>query len=276
MTITSTVVERAEIRFHPASASLQPYVGCFWITKADCGSVLRVVPDGTTSISIKQDGGRAPEGYLRGPVLRPIELRFEQPATLIGVRLRPGVAFALTGIPMHSIVDRRVPLSECATLQELCLPQSVLEAPAQTIARLEVLLTRRLHDTALHPVVAAALTEIHKEQGSVLIPDIAARCGVSERHLGRLMRDWIGYSAKRYASIVRFQATLAQMERTPALPTAMLAAQSGYFDQAHLSGDLVRYSDATPGTLKPENVADFSKTAATCLSRLRSREPFAR
>ena len=76
MSISSTVVDRADIRFHAAAPALQPYVGCFWVITAECGATVRVVPDGTTSIAIEQQPNRGFDGYLRGPLLRPVELRF--------------------------------------------------------------------------------------------------------------------------------------------------------------------------------------------------------
>ena len=260
MSISSTVVDRAEIRFHAAAPLLQPYVGCFWIITAQCGATVRAVPDGTTSISIELRGNHGFDGYLRGPLLRPLELRFSAPTILIGVRLRPGVAFKLSGIPAHSMVDRRIPLQDCAVFRELVSLEPVPHTATQWIAALQRLLIDRLEGAVLHPVVASALAEIHAEHGLISVADVAARCETSERHLGRLMRDWIGYGPKRYAGIVRFQATLAHMERAPALPAATLATQIGYFDQAHMSVDVGRYAGATPGHLKSSHVADFSKT----------------
>jgi AraC-like DNA-binding protein len=260
MSVTSTIVDRAEIRFHAAAPALQPYVGCFWVITAQCGATVRVVPDGTTSISIEHRANHDFEGYLRGPLLRPLELRFNEPATVIGVRLRPGVAFKLSGVPAHSMADHRIRLSDCAAFRELASLKPVPHTCTEWITALQKFLIDRLAGATLHPVVARALAEIHAEHGSIPIADVAARCEASERHLGRLMRDWIGYGPKQYAGIVRFQAALTQMERAPALPVAMLATQIGYFDQAHLSVDIGRYAGATPGHLKSKRVADFSKT----------------
>jgi len=89
---------------------------------------------------------------------------------------------------------------------------------------------------------------------------VAALCGVTARHLHRLMRRWIGYGPKRCASIVRFQSTLAQMQQAPAQPAAALASDVGYFDQAHLSAHVGRFAGATPGHLRSRRVSDFSKT----------------
>ena len=260
MSISSTVVDRAEIRFHAAATALQPYVGCFWIITAQSGATLRIVPDGTTSIAVAQTPGAGFEAYLRGPVMRPIELRFEVPTTLIGVRIRPGVAFNLTGTAVHSMVDRRVHLRDCSALRPFLSLDPVPPTPTDWIAALQRFLIDRLAGTNIHPLVGRVLAEIHEGQGCVAVTEIAARCGVSERHLSRLMRDWVGYGPKRYASIVRFQTTLAQMERTPQLPVAALATEVGYFDQSHLTLDVARYAGATPGRLVAEHVSDFSKT----------------
>lgn len=104
------------------------------------------------------------------------------------------------------------------------------------------------------------MQEIEREHGSVRVENVAARCGVSVRHLNRLMREWVGYGVKRYSSIVRFQATLHEMDRTPGRPAAALASDNGYFDQAHLTLDLARFGGATPRRLASAGVADFSKT----------------
>ena len=157
------------------------------------------MPDATTSIAIEQQCDRGFDGYLRGPLLRPLELRFNAPATLIGVRLRPGVAFQLSGVPAHSIVDRRIPLIDCAAFRELAALEPVPHTSTEWIAVLQRLLIDRLEGTSLHPIVARALAEIHAEQGCVSVADVAARCEASERNLVRLMRDWIGFSVSGFS-----------------------------------------------------------------------------
>jgi AraC-like DNA-binding protein len=260
MSISSTVVDGADIRFHAAAPALQPYVGCFWVITAGNAATVRVVPDGTTSIAIALQQNCSVDAYLRGPLLRPVELQFTAPTTLIGVRLRPGVAFNLSGVAAHSMVDRRAPLSDYCALRELGSIDPVPDTPAEWVATLQSFLIGRLEGTSIHPLVASALAEIHAAHGCVSVSDVAVRCRTSERHLSRLMRDWVGYGPKRYAAIVRFQSTLAQMERVPQLPVAILAAETGYFDQSHLTVDVARYAGDTPGRLISEHVSDFSKT----------------
>ena len=261
MSISSTVLDRAEIRFHPATPGLQAYVGCFWVVTAAHGATMRMVPDGTTSIAFALPQDRAFAAYLRGPSLQPVEVHFDVPTTLIGVRLRPGVAFSLSGLVAHAMVNRRIDLREHHAFHELTSIAPARQKPLEWIAHLQSFLLERLPGTSVHPLVVKALDAIHASQGDVQIAELAARCSTTERQLARLMRDWIGYGPKRYAGIVRFQCALAQMQRVPQRPVAELAAESGYFDQSHLTVDVGRYAGATPGRLIAEYAADFSKTS---------------
>jgi hypothetical protein len=134
MSISSTLVHGAEIRFREAADALRPYVGCFWVITAERGAIIRVVPDGTMAISIQLQKTRPAEWSLRGPLLRPDERRFKSPATLIGVRLRPGVAFILSAIPADSLVDRRIGLGKAASFRDLVRAEPRPHTPAQYIA----------------------------------------------------------------------------------------------------------------------------------------------
>src|SRR4029453_9538095 len=114
MGISSTLFDRAEIRFQPAADALHPFVGCFWIITAEPDSTIRVVPDSSTAIAIQFQKDRKSEWLLRRPIVRPDARRFTSPTVQVGVRLRPGVAFLVTGMPAHTTVGRRIPLSSIA------------------------------------------------------------------------------------------------------------------------------------------------------------------
>ena len=262
MSISSTLVDRAEIEFHEAADAIRPFVGCFWVMTAKRDATIRVVPDGSTAISIQLQKGHTAEWLLRGPLVRPDELRFTSEAQLVGIRLRPGVAFLLNRTPAHTIVGRRIALNEVAAFRDLVAesPRAHPLTPEHCIDVLQRFLVQRLADARLHCVVADALHEIEHAHGCILATDVAARCRVSPRHLHRLMRTWVGYGPKSYANIIRFQTTLHSMEHVPSRTAAALATDNGYFDQAHLTLDVARFSGATPGRLASVGVTDFSKT----------------
>ena len=259
-TITSTVVHQAEIRFREADVALRPYVGCFWVISAEQDATIRIVPDGGTSISTDLRNGRSSGWRLRGPLVRPDERRFSTPATIVGVRLRPGVAFILSAMAADRMLGRRINLSRMPLFRDLVGQSAAPQSPDEWIDVLERFLIQRLKDAAVHDVVAMALREIERDHGCSNVGGIAERCGVSARHLNRLMRVWVGCGPKRFASIVRFQATLKEIQHAPAQSGAALATETGYFDQAHLTLDVARFAGATPRHLASRCVSDFSKT----------------
>lgn len=260
MSITSTVVDRAEIAFHEAPDVLRSFVGCFWVVTAGAGATIRLVPDGSTAIAIQLQTSEPSRWILRGPLVRPEERRYASPSTVIGVRLRPGVAFMVSGLAAHTIVGRHLDLRDAARCRDLVAGESSLSTPAQCIDALQRFLIRRLQAASLHGAVATAIREIERDRGCVRVADVAARCRVSPRQLNRLMRIWVGYGPKRFARIVRFQEALNQMAQSPDQSGAALASGAGYFDQAHLTLDVTRLAGATPGRLTSTSVAGFSKT----------------
>jgi AraC-like DNA-binding protein len=259
MSISSTLVQRADVRFVEAAEPLRSFVGCFWVMTTERDATIRLVPDGSTTISIQLEHDKGAEWFLRGPLLRPDERCFTSASTLVGIRLRPGVAFLVSGIPAHAMVDRRIAVSSIPACRNL-VGQASPPTPERCIDLLQAFLLQRLAHAKLHDVVSAARDLIEREHGNVRAADVAARCGVSQRHLHRLMRTWIGYGPKVYATVIRFQATLHEMENAPSRTAAALASDNGYFDQAHLTLDVGRFAGATPGRLASTGVADFSKT----------------
>ena len=260
MSVGSTLVRGAEFRFQEAAEKLRPFVGCFWVITAERDAVLQLIPDGSTTISAQLQDGGEPAWSLRGPLLKPDARRFAAPTTVVGIRLRPGVAYLLTGIATDRLVDRRIDLGSIKPFRDLVAVEPRPRTPAEHIASLEQFLIERLEHAAIHPVVASVLAELERKRGRLRASELAAHSGVSPRHLNRLMLQWIGYGSKRLATIVRFQATLHEMEQLAQRPVASLAIENGYFDQSHLTHDTVRFSGATPSDLVPRAMADFSKT----------------
>src|SRR5262245_12839586 len=159
MSISSTVVHRAEIRFHEATDVLRPFVGCFWVVTAEQDATIRVVPDGSSAISIQLQGPPPVEWSLRGPLLKPDERCFASPAILVGIRLRPAVAFLLSGIPAHTLVGQRIGLSGISAFHDLAAEEPRPSTPEQCIDVLQRFLVRRLEHARVHGVIAAALQE---------------------------------------------------------------------------------------------------------------------
>jgi AraC-like DNA-binding protein len=90
------------------------------------------------------------------------------------------------------------------------------------------------------PGLAAAL---RAEQGPGGVRQVARTLGVTERQLHRRCVTHFGYGPKTVQRVLRFQDALA-MARSDR-PLALVAAEAGYADQAHLARDVRALAGAT-------------------------------
>ena len=99
------------------------FVECYWVLEgAEPGSVQRVVPDGRPELILNAgvpfetlcDGEwqAQPQCFLVGQITAPLLLRATAGSHIVGVRLRPGGAAQLLGIPAQELTGRTVPLDE--------------------------------------------------------------------------------------------------------------------------------------------------------------------
>jgi transcriptional regulator GlxA family with amidase domain len=96
-----------------------------------------------------------------------------------------------------------------------------------------------------------AVGQILSSQGTAAVSDLCAGLGLSGRHLTRRFEEQVGTGPKLLSRIVRFQRAL-RMSADARAPWALIAAECGYFDQAHLVRDFREFSGRTPTLLRRE------------------------
>lgn len=83
------------------------------------------------------------------------------------------------------------------------------------------------------------------------IRDVAATMDVAPRTLQRRVRNRTGLAPKRFATVRRFSATLADIAQGND-SLAEIAAKSGYSDQAHLTANVVQHAGVSPGQFRAQ------------------------
>lgn len=176
----------------------------------------------------------------------------EPGAVTWGLRLPPGTASSMLGLPAHELTGQRVDLADLVTLPA---PALDVAAPA-ALEQVFVALWRQASPDASMLRLAASLDRAAR--GRATVREIADRHGLSERSLRRVSDRLFGYGLKTLMSIHRFQHALQLANTGVALGEA--AATAGYADQAHLNREVRRLADATPtALLRGAGVAETSK-----------------
>ncbi|MFM9628763.1 MULTISPECIES: helix-turn-helix domain-containing protein [Streptomyces] len=155
-----------------------------------------------------------------------------------GLRLYPGTAPALLGVPAHELRDRRVELTDLWPAAEVRRLRAGVEAATRPATALEELALERTTppDAGLRRLVTALAT-------GRPIAATADELGLGVRQLHRRSLHAFGYGPKTLARILRLQRALALARR--GVPYTDTAARAGYADQAHLARDVRELSGMT-------------------------------
>ncbi|MFC4019326.1 helix-turn-helix domain-containing protein [Micromonospora sp. GCM10011542] len=109
---------------------------------------------------------------------------------------------------------------------------------------------RSQRDPTVRPELAYAWHLLERARGRVGVGTVADRVGLSARHLTTLFRREVGHSPKTVANLMRFQHAVTRIgdsvRRHGRVDLAGVAAATGYYDQAHMTREFVRFAGVPP------------------------------
>jgi len=197
--------------------------------------------------------------WLSGVHSRFIVIEARPDSSMMGVHFKPGGAYPFLGFPAAELRDAVVELEQIFGTAAIELRDRLLEAPApaQKFRVLEAFLLRRARIPAAAPRAAAfALRELEAGPATRPVRDLAARAGVSHKHLIDEFARWVGLTPKTFCRIRRFQSVLRQVQVRRAVVWADVACSCGYFDQAHFIHDFQAFSGLNPSAYLTDCASD--------------------
>ena len=210
-----------------------PLVACTWEQATTAQHEQHIVPD--ACVDLIWAGGRL---TIAGPDTRSRVVTLEPASRIVGVRLRPGMARAIAGVPVSELCDVSPDAAEvlghdvvAALLEELAGgsdPHALLLRAVQ------------LRGAELDPLVRAAVVALGRPRARV--GPVAAELGVSARQLHRRVSDAVGYGPKMLQRVLRFR----RLQALPPAPLIELALDAGYADQAHMTAEVTRLAGVSP------------------------------
>jgi AraC-like DNA-binding protein len=158
---------------------------------------------------------------------------------LVGVRLRPGAAGAVLGLPASELRDVSPDAADVLGRDVAAALLDALAAGSDPHA----LLLRAVQLRGVRepdPLVRAAVVALGRPRARV--GPVAAELGVSARQLQRRVSDAVGYTPKMLARVLRFR----RLQALPPAPLVDRALDAGYADQAHMTAEVTRLAGVSP------------------------------
>jgi len=237
-------------REYPARHELMPLVACTWeraVPADDAPPSARVLPDGCVDLV-----WRGSKLVVAGPDTSAFASSLVPGETVVGLRLRPGVAGSALGIPMKELRDTRVSLDllwgrNGAEIEERL---GLAATPGGRRRLLEQALIAHLPNAEAPDRLVIGAARVLGLPGA-RVSALSDALGTSERQLLRRFDLAVGYGPKALDRVLRFQRFLA---KAPSIAggeeeLARVGAELGYADQAHMTHECLRLSGLTPARL---------------------------
>jgi AraC-like DNA-binding protein len=223
-------VVRERYAERPVAAAAADLLACAWTRTTADGPprTYRIVPDGCVDLI-----WTGTELLVAGPDTH-AQLTTAGPGAMYGIRLRPGVAPGLFGLPASELLDGRPTLADldCPAFADgrLADALSVADSPADLLERA---VTEALRRDRLDPAVPALVAGLRR---GASVAELAQRFGFTERSLHRRSVAAFGYGPKMLHRVLRFQRALRLIRGGRSYADA--AHDAGYADQPHLAREV--------------------------------------
>lgn len=234
---------------HP---SLVPYIDAYWtvITSSSAGAhTSRILPDGCVDIICNigneirsSDTHLASEkAYLIGTMTTYADSSSVAGSRLIGIRFKPAAFASFFDFPLQEATDNCLEFGQ--ELIALLLP-----AGNHFITVLDQYFLRRLNTSSR--VLLPVVDSIRRHNGVIKIADLARQHFLTPRQLERYFLKYTGIAPKAFANIVRYQAVHRHLRNgTTESSLLQIAFSHGYYDHAHLTNDIKKYTGKVPSML---------------------------
>lgn len=224
------------------SHKLSDIISTFWLYKNTSGKteIIPVFPDGCTDIIFQLE-----KTEVVGCMTKSQKVITLPSQTMLGIRFKPGRAFAFLHAPMNELTDKTIDITLIRKgLNQYMKDTSVIE---DTISHIEqYLLTTEQKFDSKYKKLLLILDAIISMNGAVSICPLAKEYDLSVRNLERYFKEVVGITPKMFARIIRFQRAYTLMTSPARNDLISIALLTGYYDQAHFTHEFTEFTGNSP------------------------------
>lgn len=186
--------------------------------------------------------------WISGMQNRYIVIGTENGSSMIGAHFRTGGAAPFFGFPISELTASVVELDLIWKREILSLREQILEAK-EIDAKFDLLETYLISKakSRLEPdkTITAALSAL-RSWPVIPLRDLASRLGLSHKQMIARFDCRVGLNPKLTSRVLRFRKSLAAAHAVTEPEWSDLAADCGYYDQAHFIHEFQQFAGMTP------------------------------
>jgi len=125
---------------------------------------------------------------------------------------------------------------------------AIASTDKQRIKIVEQFLVSQLKNIQIDKLIVEAVKLIYQNNGTIRIKELNEKLFISQSPFEKRFRKVVGTTAKKFASIVRFNLVLDNLNETKTLTE--ICYENNFFDQAHFIKDFKQFTGDTPENFK--------------------------
>lgn len=125
---------------------------------------------------------------------------------------------------------------------------AIASTDQQRIKIVEQFLLTQFKNIQTDKLIVEAVKLIYKSKGTIRVKELNEKLFISQSPFEKRFRKVVGTTAKKFASIVRFNSVLDNMNETKSLTE--ICYENNFFDQAHFIKDFKQFTGDTPENFK--------------------------
>lgn len=153
--------------------------------------------------------------------------------------------------PAHELFNLSLSLDdifEKSSVNEIEEKLAVASTDKQRIKIVEQFLLTQLNDIQTDKLILEAVKLIYQSNGTTRIKELNEKLCISQSPFEKRFRKVVGTTAKKFASIVRFNTVLDNLNKPK--PLIDICYENNFFDQAHFIKDFKQFTGETPEHFK--------------------------
>lgn len=252
-------------KLHFPQPPLSQFVENMWLVQGFVADYTRekILPDGAIELIIDLDSRpktifddenserfrTVRKGWISGERTRYIVIAADTNQSMVGIRFKPGGAYPFFSFPISE-------LSESVTELDLIWGRLVdeirdqlmgIESPDERLLRLEsFLLGQARRSLEANRLITYAVYQLQHSPQFLAIRDLANTIGITQKHLISQFEKVVGLRPKSFARVCKFQKVVNLIEQQKQIEWAAIAADCGYYDQAHFIHEFQTFSGLNP------------------------------
>jgi len=155
--------------------------------------------------------------------------------------LNPANELFNLSLPLDDIFDKN-------KVEEAEEKLAIATTDNQRIKVVEQFLLSQFKNIETDKLIIQAVKLIYQSKGTIRVKELNEKLFISQSPFEKRFRKVVGTTAKKFASIVRFNSVLDNMSETKSLTE--ICYENNFFDQAHFIKDFKQFTGDTPEKFK--------------------------